>query len=139
MIGLPPELHSIIIGSYPWPFGYAFCKIRTFVFEATTIASVLTILTFTFERWLHICKPMYAKKFSNGFKRAFKIIIALWLLSGILAAPFVIGTGAEPMIQGIDETILCKPLNEYDRLMTTLILLSTIILFIIPITLISIM
>ena len=56
--GLPTELYSIMVEAYPWAFGETFCVIRTFIFEITTIASVLTILTFTFERWLHICKPM---------------------------------------------------------------------------------
>lgn len=138
-LGLPPELHSLIIGQYPWPFGQVFCKIRTFFFETTTIASVLIILAFTFERWLHICKPMYAQKFSNSFSRVFKIILTLWALSGLLAIPYAIGTGTELLLPEIEESKLCKPLNQYESLMTSILLLSSVLFFIFPMILISIM
>jgi neuromedin U receptor 1 len=93
LIGLPVELTELFNGTYPWIFGKWFCKIRIFLFETTTIASVLTILMFTCERWLHICKAIYAKKFSSGFSRALKIILFIWAVSGFLALPFAFTSG----------------------------------------------
>lgn len=137
--GLPPELYSIIIEAYPWAFGETFCVVRTFIFETTTIASVLTILTFTFERWLHICKAIYAKKFSSDFSRALKIIVFIWLLSGLLAMPYAFTTGVYYQYPDYVESKTCNILAKYKDFMKTVIQLSVLLLFIMPMTLISIM
>lgn len=139
LMGLPPELYSIVIEAYPWAFGGTFCLIRTFIFETTTIASVLTILTFTFERWLHICKAIYAKKFSSGFSRALKIIIFIWLLSGLLALPYAFTTGVYYQLPDYVESRTCNILAEHKNLMNRVIQFSVVLLFIVPMTLISIM
>lgn len=139
LTGLPPELYSIIIEAYPWAFGETFCIIRTFIFETTTIASVLTILTFTFERWLHICKAIYAKKFSSGFSRALKIILFIWILSGLLALPYAFMTGVYLEEENNPVSKTCNIPKEYKHYMKNVIQLSVIFLFIIPMTLISIM
>ncbi|RNA35066.1 neuromedin-U receptor 2-like [Brachionus plicatilis] len=139
LFGLPPELYSIMIEAYPWAFGETFCVVRTFIFETTTIASVLTILTFTFERWLHICKAIYAKQFSSGFSRVLKIILFIWVLSGLLALPYAFMTGVylEEDKNPISKT--CNIPKEYKHYMKNVIQLSVIFLFIVPMTLISIM
>nr|QVK45901.1 G protein-coupled receptor [Proales similis] len=137
--GLPPELYSIIVEAYPWPFGSTFCTLRTYVFETTTIASVLTILTFTFERWLHICKAIYAKKFSSGLSRALKIIAFIWLSSGTLALPYLFTTGVYYEYPAYAESKTCSILSKHKLVMTRVIQLSVVFLFIVPMTLISIM
>ena len=120
-------------------FGRSFCIIRTFIFETTTIASVLTISTFTFERWLHICKAIYAKKFSDGFSRILKIIIFVWTLSGILSLPFVFTTDAYIDLENYEETRFCNIMKQYQNSMNTMIQIFVLAFFIIPMTLISIM
>jgi hypothetical protein len=100
---------------------------------------VLTILTFTFERWLHICKAIYAKKFSSGFSRALKIIVFIWSLSGLLALPYAITTGVYYKIDDYEESKTCNTLIKYNDLMIRVIQLSVFFLFIVPMTLISIM
>jgi neuromedin U receptor 1 len=139
MTGLPVELYSIIIEAYPWAFGDIICKLKTFIFETTTIASVLTILTFTFERWLHICKAIYAKKFSSGFSRALKIILLIWLISGLCALPYYFTTGVYLEVKDSPESKTCAILPDYTTNMSYVIVLSVLFLFIIPMTLISIM
>ncbi|CAF0792431.1 unnamed protein product [Brachionus calyciflorus] len=139
LMGLPPELYSIIIEAYPWRFGETFCVVRTFIFETTTIASVLTILTFTFERWLHICKAIYAKKFSSGFSRALKIILFIWILSGLLALPYALMTGVVLEDEQDPVSKTCNIIKQHKQLMKTVIQLSVLFLFIVPMTLISIM
>ena len=110
--GLPVELYTIIVEAYPWAFGETFCVIRTFLFETTTIASVLTILTFTFERWLHICKAIYAQKFSSGFSRALKIIVFIWVFSGAISLPYLFTTGIYIEIDHFPETKTCSTLKK---------------------------
>jgi hypothetical protein len=113
--------------------------LRTYIFETTTIASVLTILTFTSERWLHICRPMYAKKFSSGFSRVLKIIILIWVVSGCLALPYSFTSGVYYEYQEFVESKTCGIYERYRIPMTFVIQLSVLFLFIIPMTLISIM
>ena len=137
--GLPVELYTIIVEAYPWAFGETFCVIRTFLFETTTIASVLTILTFTFERWLHICKAIYAQKFSSGFSRALKIIAFIWIFSGAISLPYLFTTGVYIELDGFPETKTCSTVEKYRDFMKTMIQLSVLVLFIVPMTLISIM
>lgn len=137
--GLPVELYTIIVEAYPWAFGETFCIIRTFLFETTTIASVLTILTFTFERWLHICKAIYAQKFSSGFSRALKIIVFIWIFSGTISLPYVFTTGVYVDSEDFPETRTCNTEKKYLSPMTTMIQLSVLFLFIVPMSLIIIM
>lgn len=59
--GLPTELYSIW-EAYPWRLGEAFCYLRQTMMEATSYASVLTITSFTVERYLAICHPLLAHK-----------------------------------------------------------------------------
>jgi hypothetical protein len=139
VIGLPIELTELLNGSYPWVFGDIFCKVRVFLFETTTIASVLTILTFTCERWLHICKPIYAKKFSNGFSRALKIILFIWTLSGLLSLPYAFTSGVFRQLEDFPESELCGSLFQFRDLMGQFIISYAILFFIIPMTMISIM
>ena len=136
---MPPEIYSLIVGAYPWAFGNAFCKIKTFVFEATTIVSALTILAFTFERWLHICKPIYAQRFSNSLGRALKIILSVWFIGSIIAMPYSFITILENFIENIDDSKICKSSNQYENIMSYLLFFSTIFLFILPMTIISVM
>jgi len=122
-----------------WIFGYIFCKTRIFIFETTTIASVLTILMFTCERWLHICKAIYAKKFSNSFSRALKIILCIWALSGFLSLPFAFTSGTFLQLDGYPESKLCGSLMTHRQMMSKFIISYAVLFFIIPMTMISIM
>lgn len=139
LIGLPIELTELFNGSYPWIFGDLFCKVRIYIFETTTIASVLTILTFTCERWLHICKSFYAKKFSDGFSRALKIILFIWGLSGFLALPYAFTSGVFIQMEGYPESELCGSLKKHNKLMGNFLISYAFLFFIIPMTMISIM
>lgn len=135
--GLPPELYSIFTVAYPWAFGQTFCILRTFIFETTTIASVITILTFTFERWLHICKPMYAKKFSSGFSRTIRIICFIWVFSSLIASPYSITTRVFYEYPDYPDSKTCGILEQHKNLLKTVIQLSVLFLFILPMIMIS--
>ena len=53
--------------------------------------SVLTILAFSCERFLAICRPLYSYTMA-GLARTCRIILAICLLSAAAAAPFAVFT-----------------------------------------------
>lgn len=86
LAGLPYDL-SVFWWQYPYRLGAVVCKLRAWLSEAATYVSVLTILAFTAERYLAICHPLYVYAM-GGFRRAARIIGALWLVSFTSALPF---------------------------------------------------
>ena len=71
--GLPNEL-LLFWHQYPWPFGSFLCSLRSFLSErwacvpqpclklpnsSASYASVLTIVSFSMERYLAICRPLH--------------------------------------------------------------------------------
>ncbi|XP_017128680.1 neuropeptides capa receptor isoform X1 [Drosophila elegans] len=86
LFGLPTEVF-LYWHQYPDLFGMPFCKIRAFISEACTYVSVFTIVAFSMERFLAICHPLHLYAMV-GFKRAIRIITALWIASFISAIPF---------------------------------------------------
>nr|NP_996140.1 capability receptor, isoform B [Drosophila melanogaster]Q8ITC7.3 RecName: Full=Neuropeptides capa receptor; AltName: Full=Cap2b receptor; AltName: Full=Capability receptor [Drosophila melanogaster]pir/JC7913/ capa receptor (CG14575) - fruit fly (Drosophila sp.) [Drosophila sp. (in: flies)]AAN10046.1 putative Cap2b receptor [Drosophila melanogaster]AAO20968.1 G-protein coupled receptor [Drosophila melanogaster]AAS65092.1 capability receptor, isoform B [Drosophila melanogaster] len=86
LFGLPTEVF-LYWHQYPDLFGMPFCKIRAFISEACTYVSVFTIVAFSMERFLAICHPLHLYAMV-GFKRAIRIITALWIVSFISAIPF---------------------------------------------------
>jgi hypothetical protein len=82
---------------------------------------------------------MYAKKFSSGFSRALKIIVAIWTVSGLLALPYSFTSGVYFEYPDFVESKTCGIYEYYKVPMTYVIQLSVLFLFIVPMTLISIM
>jgi len=78
---------SVYWQQYPWVLGEPICKLRAFLSEMTSYCSVLTILAFSFERYLAICHPLYSYTMA-GLKRTARIIVGLWICSALAAAPF---------------------------------------------------
>ena len=88
--GLPNEL-SIYWHQYPYPFGEAFCKIRSFLSESASYANVLTILSFSLERYLAICRPLYVFPLSD-LKRALLVSSLCWATAMLASVPHLIFT-----------------------------------------------
>lgn len=74
--------------------------------------SVLTIVAFTMERFLAICHPLHLYTMS-GFKRALRIIAALWCVSFLSAIPFAVYTQID---------ILTYPAGKWPGLLFPLLL-----------------
>lgn len=83
--GMPPDIYKIW---YPmsYPFGTAFCIMQGLISETSANATVLTITSFTVERYLAICRPFVSHKMST-LSRAVKFIFAIWVLAFCLAVP----------------------------------------------------
>ncbi|XP_059022679.1 G-protein coupled receptor 39 isoform X2 [Mustela lutreola] len=57
LIGMPMEFYSIIWNPLTTPSYALSCKIHTFLFEACSYATLLHVLTLSFERYVAICHP----------------------------------------------------------------------------------
>lgn len=141
--GLPPELYTIW-KAYPWVFGEPFCVFKTFLSEMTSSASILTITAFTVERYVAICHPIRAQTMSS-LNRAIRIIIFIWIAACLTALPYPIHTRT---FYYVNHPVTGKPLNDslqcnippYWRInMKYMFQLSTFILFIAPMTIITVL
>lgn len=139
VLGLPQETYSLW-SAYPWIFGEAYCIVRTMAAETSTYASILTITSFTMERYVAICHPMRAKALSS-LKRAVKVIIILWILSALCAVPIVMQYGIVYVNSPSDgrpmpESALCN--IRQDRYLKHIFEAATILFFLMPMTVISV-
>uniref|UniRef100_A0A183CXM2 G_PROTEIN_RECEP_F1_2 domain-containing protein n=1 Tax=Gongylonema pulchrum TaxID=637853 RepID=A0A183CXM2_9BILA len=86
IIGLPMELYDVLGSTYPYKFGSVICKLRAFLVEFTSYASILIISAFTTERWFAICFPLHTRH-SSSMTRAFKVIPIAWSIAFLAALP----------------------------------------------------
>ena len=141
--GLPPELYAIW-ESYPWRFGEPFCIIRHSVMEMTSYASVLTITSFTVERYMAICRPLHAHRMV-GLSRCVKIVILIWLIALLAALPYAIHTRVFYELyhpetnEPIAESLICNIRKEWRVGMTYMFQVSTFLFFVSPVTLIVVL
>ena len=82
--GLPFELYGFWRPEGEYVFGEAFCVLRGLCAETSTNASILTIVSFSVERYLAICHPLLQHTFS-GLSRAVRSIILIWAIALVCA------------------------------------------------------
>lgn len=94
LIGMPMEFYSIIWNPLTTP-GYALsCKLHNFLFEACSYATLLHVLTLSFERYVAICHPFRYKAVSGPCQ--VKLLIAfVWVTSALVALPLLFAMGVE--------------------------------------------
>ncbi|KAF0293032.1 Neuropeptides capa receptor [Amphibalanus amphitrite] len=90
VLGLPNDL-KVYWRQYPWALGRPLCKIRALISEMTSYVSALIIVAFSLERYLAICHPLLSYTMA-GRRRATRIIVGVWVLSLLAAAPFAFYT-----------------------------------------------
>uniref|UniRef100_A0A8C7FER4 Apelin receptor b n=1 Tax=Oncorhynchus kisutch TaxID=8019 RepID=A0A8C7FER4_ONCKI len=74
---------------YHWPFGVALCKISSYVVLLNMYASVFCLTAMSFDRYLAIVHSLSSTQLrTRGHMQA--SLTAIWLLSGLLAAPTLI-------------------------------------------------
>ncbi|XP_018323317.1 pyrokinin-1 receptor-like [Agrilus planipennis] len=132
--GLPQEVYSIW-SRYPYIFGHTFCIIRGLCSETSANATVLTIMTFTVERYLAICHPFFSHTISK-LSRAVKAIVIIWIVSFALAIPQAMQFGVQNFIENDPESEMCQilyPLMKYS------FEVSTLVFFVAPMTLITVL
>lgn len=88
--GMPLDLYNMWI-PLQYPFGTSLCMSLGMLSETTTNATVLTITSFTVERYIAICHPF--RQHTMDLNRAVKFIFAIWIVSFCLAIPQFIQFG----------------------------------------------
>ncbi|KAH9420605.1 G-protein coupled receptor [Dermatophagoides pteronyssinus] len=141
VLGLPQEIYQIWY-RYPYIFGEAFCILRGFSSEASTNSSVLTITAFTMERYIAICHPLRAHTMSK-LSRAIKLIIIIWLLGFLCAAPIAYQFGIvfdylNDQIP-IKQSAACNIKRSIPYLEEHIFALSSLIVFVLPVTWITVL
>ncbi|VDM49474.1 unnamed protein product [Toxocara canis] len=79
-------MHDVLNSAYPYKFGVLVCKLRAFVVEFTSYASILTIPAFTIERWVAICFPLKLRV-CLSLDHVFKVIGIAWAIAFVAALP----------------------------------------------------
>ncbi|XP_051172624.1 neuropeptides capa receptor-like [Leptopilina boulardi] len=75
----------ILWKKYPWIWGLALCKVLHYLYSVAYNVSVLTVLAFSFERYLAICHPLRINNL-NVLKRPIWFIIILWIIASIFSS-----------------------------------------------------
>ncbi|XP_067126509.1 pyrokinin-1 receptor-like [Centruroides vittatus] len=134
IMGLPQEMYQLWV-RYPYVFGEFFCIFRGLTSETSTNASILTITSFTVERYLAICHPLRAQTMSK-LSRAVKFIIVIWIMAALFATPLVVQFGIVVETSNdvaITDTTICTVKNPLKHAFES----STFLFFILPMTIIS--
>ena len=108
----------------------------------TSYASVLTITSFTIERYVAICHPIKAQTLSN-LSRAVKIVFSIWIIAALIALPYPIHTRVFPYIvvngTALNDSLQCNVPFKWQTGMTVAFQISTFLFFIFPMIIISVM
>lgn len=103
-----------------------------FLTETASNATVLTITSFTVERYLAICHPFLQHTMSK-LSRAVKLIIGVWIVSVSLAVPQALQFGVVTDHNDIEQCTLKRVIFEHS------FELSTLLFFLTPMTLITVL
>ncbi|XP_066089590.1 G-protein coupled receptor 39 isoform X2 [Saccopteryx bilineata] len=94
LIGMPMEFYSIIWNPLSRPSYTLSCKLHNFLFEACSYATLLHVLTLSFERYVAICHPFRYKAVSGPCQ--VKLLIGfVWVTSTLVALPLLFAMGVE--------------------------------------------
>ncbi|BFZ09556.1 hypothetical protein BsWGS_12595 [Bradybaena similaris] len=143
VVALPPELYTIW-EAYPWHFGEPFCIFRALLIEMTTYASVLTITSFTIERYIAICHPIRGQRASRE-SRAIKCVLTIWIISVLCALPYPIHTRVFTFVNDprhdrpLSESFVCNIPFRWQHRMGFFFQVSTFVFFIFPMAIITVM
>ncbi|XP_049276578.1 pyrokinin-1 receptor-like [Anopheles funestus] len=85
LFGMPQELYGTW-NPFAYPFNQIACIITGLLSETAANATVLTITSFTVERYIAICHPFRSHTMSK-LSRAIKFVIVIWLVAFGLATP----------------------------------------------------
>ncbi|XP_070279202.1 G-protein coupled receptor 39 [Myotis yumanensis] len=94
LIGMPMEFYSIIWNPLTTPGYELSCKLHNFLFETCSYATLLHVLTLSFERYVAICHPFRYKAVSGPCQ--VKLLIGfVWVTSTLVALPLLFAMGVE--------------------------------------------
>ncbi|XP_054284968.1 thyrotropin-releasing hormone receptor-like [Macrosteles quadrilineatus] len=113
---VPNEILSYYLVGNQWVWGDLGCSLFVFFQNLGINSSSLSLIAFTFERYIAICHPMKAQKICTQ-RRARKIIATVWAVAVVYCAPWLVLTTTKPLqYRGFPEARFCdfkRPRDEY--------------------------
>ena len=108
----------------------------------TSCASVLTITSFTIERYIAICYPLKAHKIAS-LSRTIKIVIAIWIFAFFSSLPYPIHTRTFYYLYDkgmpILDSLQCNIPHQWVPRMKIVFHISTILFFAFPMSVIVVL
>lgn len=144
LVAMPFELY-LLWRQYPWVFGEVICDAKMITTETVTYSSILTIVAFTVERYLAICRPLAMPRRHSKMTRAVWALLAIWVASVTFSLPWLFYNKVNYLTnkytnQVLEESAWCAvPWNENARTPLYLMITSTVVAFIIPFTLVTVL
>ncbi|XP_077472465.1 neuromedin-U receptor 1-like [Stigmatopora argus] len=140
LLGMPLEVYEMW-RNYPFPLGPGGCYFKTFLFETVCFASVLNVTALSVERYWAVAHPLQVKHVSTT-AHVKRVLAALWSLSMLCSVPNAslhgIVTLPPKFGRRFPRSAICqlvKPRWMYNLI----ILISTLVFFILPMLVISIL
>ncbi|KAJ8359407.1 hypothetical protein SKAU_G00159320 [Synaphobranchus kaupii] len=138
LLGMPLEIYDLW-QNYPFPFGEGGCYFKTFLFETVCFASVLNVTALSVERYVAVVHPLKTR-YAVTNKRARRVISAVWVGSLVCAMPNTSLHGIYYLYlpERVAESAICSLLKP--RWIYNLVIqLTTILFYLVPMTVISVL
>lgn len=122
------------VSSFPLPFCIAdvICRALSYVIGMSYMASILTLVAISFDRYLSILKPLLLASRPKKLMIFKRIIISIWIISILISLPLIYLTGT---ISG--STNSCAIIQR-GNLNAIYFLLVTVTLYIVPLVAITV-
>ncbi|XP_042547528.1 gastrin/cholecystokinin type B receptor [Dipodomys spectabilis] len=109
-------------------FGTVICKAVSYLMGVSVSVSTLSLVAIALERYSAICRPLQARVWQTR-SHAARVILATWLLSGLLMVPYPVYTAVQPVGPRILQCVHRWPSARVRQTWSVLLLL---LLFFVP-------
>ncbi|CRK88814.1 CLUMA_CG002551, isoform A [Clunio marinus] len=130
IFGMPFDFMNIWLPN-SYPFDEIVCILQGLLSETSTNATILTITSFTCERYIAICHPFRSHTMSK-LSRVVKFIMAIWILAFALAMPQAFQFGTVASYGGVSCTVKTQFFEHAFEI-------SSFLFFIVPMTVICVL
>lgn len=130
IFGMPFDFMNIWLPN-SYPFDEIVCILQGLLSETSTNATILTITSFTCERYIAICHPFRSHTMSK-LSRVVKFIFAIWILAFALAMPQAFQFGTVAAYGGVSCTVKTQFIEHAFEI-------SSFVFFIVPMTVICVL
>ncbi|XP_025750220.1 gastrin/cholecystokinin type B receptor isoform X1 [Callorhinus ursinus] len=110
-------------------FGTVVCKAVSYLMGVSVSVSTLSLVAIALERYSAICRPLQARVWQTR-SHAARVIIATWMLSGLLMVPYPVYTAVQPA--GRARVLQCVHRWPNARVRQTWSVLLLLLLFFVP-------